>query len=108
MMVCGFAQSVETTLYIIRVNGALFVIVTIIYWRQNMKVTSCKWITEAYIEMDHEGNNQYRTNGKGNWEMLFGEDWISVYDREMLHAILQQAFLEYMERFVNNQNKEAL
>lgn len=60
-----------------------------------MKVTDVDKMDTYCMTVEQEGcEDIYRTDGKGNWEILFGETWEPVHIGEMQ---LESMFKNYLE-----------
>lgn len=56
-----------------------------------MKILEVRQVTKFIVQTDCEDWSTYRTDGKGNWEILMGNSWEDHYFDEEL----QQAWEDY-------------
>ena len=54
-----------------------------------MKILSVKEIREYLVETDEEEWSTYRTDGKGNWEVLMGCSWEDYSNQDIQNALEQ-------------------
>lgn len=56
-----------------------------------MRILAVREVIEFLVETDDEEWDTYRTDGRGNWELLMGSSWEDYFSED-----IQKAWEEYM------------